>query len=126
MRRAPLFFSPRISAPQTDFERLSELDADVPNLHGASDAQIAGLPRARWSGTSADEPCSICLEPLQDGDEFVPSPCAHAHHAACLAQWLKEKKVCPVCKVDLVTGSDAKPAAKPAHCPTRAPRARPP
>merc|ERR1719231_1184385 len=59
----------------TDFERLSELDGDVPNRHGASDKQVASLERKRWSRGAADEPCSICLEPLEDGDEYVPLAC---------------------------------------------------
>ena len=110
--------SPSLSPrPQTDFERLSELDADVPNPNAASDAEISKLPRKRWSqrdalGRDDDATCSICFEVLENGDEYVPLPCDHCYHASCLATWLKVKKVCPVCKVDVFADDDKKPAAQ--------------
>jgi len=37
----------------------------------------------------------------EDDDEIIVLPCQHAEHAACLEQWLKTKRCCPVCLAEI-------------------------
>lgn len=49
--------------------------------------------------------CSICLEDIEKGDKTngVVTPCAHAFHKDCIAQWrkVKEHDTCPLCRKKL-------------------------
>ena len=101
----------------TDFERLSELDAALPN-NGASAAQIAGLPRGPCvlSPDEAREPneppqCAVCLEEMPGGCDVIALPCGHRFHAGCIATWLKTKPSCPIDKKEAVDCSSARRAA---------------
>ena len=42
--------------------------------------------------------CSVCLEAYDDDAELRELPCGHAFHAACIAQWLEQSAICPVCR----------------------------
>ncbi|KAK9825642.1 hypothetical protein WJX81_003822 [Elliptochloris bilobata] len=43
--------------------------------------------------------CSICLSYVTDlREKAVAEPCMHAFCVACLSQWLKLKRTCPLCK----------------------------
>uniref|UniRef100_K3Y383 RING-type domain-containing protein n=1 Tax=Setaria italica TaxID=4555 RepID=K3Y383_SETIT len=79
-----------------------ELDEDDPfpvqaPPVAASEAAVAALEAAE---EPADDCCPVCL---QDG--AAPgaawtrvAPCGHRFHAACVAQWLRVKLSCPVCR----------------------------
>jgi hypothetical protein len=42
--------------------------------------------------------CSVCLEPMAVGDTVVAlPPCAHLYHVDCIAVWLADRSVCPLC-----------------------------
>ncbi|KEG10785.1 hypothetical protein DQ04_03291020 [Trypanosoma grayi] len=49
--------------------------------------------------------CAICRESLADlqevGDELWRAPCGHIYHASCLRHWMRERMVCPLCRVPL-------------------------
>merc|ERR1719282_1017999 len=49
--------------------------------------------------------CAICLEDYNEGDEvrFLPCTDLHHFHVECVDQWLKKKKCCPLCKVNIDT-----------------------
>lgn len=43
------------------------------------------------------EECVICLELMDYDDELIIIECSHIYHKDCLKQWLKKKKICPLC-----------------------------
>ena len=46
--------------------------------------------------------CAICLEEFK-GTDIIKAfhKCEHIFHKNCLREWLKQQKVCPLCKHDL-------------------------
>ncbi|XP_062220218.1 E3 ubiquitin protein ligase RIE1-like [Phragmites australis] len=104
---------------------------------GASDADISVLPRYRYSdpsengqkgtdeglmipilnnsGTSTierillreDAECSICLSSYEDGAELSALPCNHHFHWTCITKWLRMHATCPLCKYNILKGSDS-------------------
>lgn len=44
------------------------------------------------------EPCCICREEYNDGDDLGTLECGHDFHTDCIKQWLMQKNLCPVCK----------------------------
>ncbi|RYG53612.1 hypothetical protein EON66_08275 [archaeon] len=52
--------------------------------------------------------CAICLTDFQAGELVRPLPCCHFFHAACIDQWLAERAVCPLCKVDVLANVSGK------------------
>ena len=65
---------------------------------------IEQLPRyiGQSRKTGDENPCSICLEVFQPNDEVMRLPCFHEFHAACVINWLKKSRCCPVDKIDIV------------------------
>ena len=49
----------------------------------------------------AENPCSICLDHLVEGDRFISLKCTHFFHTKCLELWLAQKSSCPLCKVEV-------------------------
>lgn len=43
--------------------------------------------------------CMICLEVIEQDHNFLP--CAHVYHNECVRDWLKEKPICPICKIPI-------------------------
>ena len=62
----------------------------------------------------------MCLEDVNVGDKVRTLPCLHTFHAECAEEWLKKKKVCPLCQFSIdgqeadadvgAAASDAPPA----------------
>uniref|UniRef100_A0A5B6ZBJ3 RING-type E3 ubiquitin transferase n=1 Tax=Davidia involucrata TaxID=16924 RepID=A0A5B6ZBJ3_DAVIN len=44
------------------------------------------------------EPCCICQEEYNVGEDLGALECGHEFHADCIKQWLKHKNLCPICK----------------------------
>ncbi len=40
--------------------------------------------------------CVICLDEINDNQRALP--CAHVFHAACVGEWTKKSKSCPICR----------------------------
>jgi len=55
--------------------------------------------------------CCVCLEDVTVGARVRTLPCLHTFHAECAEEWLKKKKVCPLCQFSIDgqegEGSDA-------------------
>jgi uncharacterized membrane protein YgcG len=49
--------------------------------------------------------CCICLMDFESKDEVRKLGCKHYFHVACIDHWLKEKRVCPLCKFDILKGN---------------------
>ena len=45
-----------------------------------------------------DDPCSICLEPMQRSELVLALQCGHLYHASCVRAWLGRRQWCPLCK----------------------------
>jgi len=45
--------------------------------------------------------CSICLDKFLEKDNITYLPCLHLFHEDCIFSWLKKKKDCPVCKINI-------------------------
>ncbi|XP_006649025.2 E3 ubiquitin protein ligase RIE1-like [Oryza brachyantha] len=104
---------------------------------GASDADIGFLPRYKYSdpsedgqkgtdegvmipvlnnnGTSTSErillredaECCICLSSYEDGAELSALPCNHHFHWTCITKWLRMHATCPLCKYNILKGSES-------------------
>ena len=40
--------------------------------------------------------CSICMGPIEEGEETMVTPCQHAFHRECLERWMQERLECPM------------------------------
>ncbi|KAG8072292.1 hypothetical protein GUJ93_ZPchr0006g46082 [Zizania palustris] len=104
---------------------------------GASDTDIGFLPRYKYSdpsedgqkvtdegvmipvlnnsGTSTSErillredaECCICLSSYEDGVELSALPCNHHFHWTCITKWLRMHATCPLCKYNILKGSES-------------------
>ena len=45
--------------------------------------------------------CPICLNPIEELQEAMITPCGHSFHRTCLLTWMNEKLLCPVCRTEL-------------------------
>ncbi|KAE8780180.1 RING-H2 finger protein ATL80-like [Hordeum vulgare] len=53
-------------------------------------------------GSDGQQPCSVCLEDLEDGEMVRQLPaCKHLFHVGCIDMWLHSHTTCPVCRCDL-------------------------
>jgi len=48
-----------------------------------------------------DRSCSICQGNYITGEEITFLPCHHHFHKECITPWLKDNKICPLCKEDV-------------------------
>ncbi|KAF9973227.1 hypothetical protein BGZ73_003565 [Actinomortierella ambigua] len=53
-----------------------------------------------------DAVCSICLCEYEDEEELRKMPCLHYFHKACVDEWLKLHKSCPLCKREIDESAD--------------------
>eukprot|EP00747_Dinoflagellata_sp_TGD_P162501 gnl/TRDRNA2_/TRDRNA2_180177_c0_seq1.p1 gnl/TRDRNA2_/TRDRNA2_180177_c0~~gnl/TRDRNA2_/TRDRNA2_180177_c0_seq1.p1 ORF type:complete len:315 (-),score=33.02 gnl/TRDRNA2_/TRDRNA2_180177_c0_seq1:90-1034(-) len=85
---------------------------------GLTASDIASLDPAPYRMEETDEgvDCSICLDPLQAGDQVRRlGPCSHTFHKGCIDLWLLRRADCPLCKHEVtVTAAAPAPAAPPA------------
>lgn len=50
--------------------------------------------------------CCICLTSYEDGAELHALPCNHHFHSTCIVKWLKMNATCPLCKFNILKGSE--------------------
>ncbi|XP_042408898.1 E3 ubiquitin protein ligase RIE1-like isoform X2 [Zingiber officinale] len=53
-----------------------------------------------------DAECCICLTPYEDGVELLAMPCNHHFHSSCITKWRRIHATCPLCKYNILKGSD--------------------
>jgi hypothetical protein len=46
--------------------------------------------------------CTVCLEPLLQGQQARRLPCSHSFHPPCIDSWLLAKRKCPLCNLNIV------------------------
>nr|BAJ94027.1 predicted protein [Hordeum vulgare subsp. vulgare] len=86
-----------------DYDALLALDENNHQHTGASESQINNLPQSVFQSTSTEEPCAVCLENPSFGDTIRTLPCFHKFHKECIDEWLRRKKLCPVCKCGITS-----------------------
>jgi len=87
------------------FQSVEEEDSQMsPVPKGAEQALIDLIPLERGCSCSSGadaESCAVCLNDFEDGDVMRRLPCGHAFHCACVDNWLKRNKACPLCRQDV-------------------------
>ncbi|PON81808.1 43kDa postsynaptic protein [Trema orientale] len=53
-----------------------------------------------------DAECCICLSSYEDGEDLHALPCNHHFHSTCIVKWLKMNATCPLCKYNILKGSE--------------------
>ena len=88
----------RRNEEEYDYETLLRLDENNVQV-GASEEQILALPSVKYreEGEGKDQ-CTICLSEFEKGEELKMLGCLHKFHTDCIANWLKKKKECSVCR----------------------------
>ena len=71
-------------------------------LSRANQHQLLSASGRNVGGTVGDtDDCSICLEPLQEGERVLTIQCKHLFHYPCIIQWLARTNKCPVCRFEI-------------------------
>ncbi|MBA0734320.1 hypothetical protein Gogos_018247 [Gossypium gossypioides] len=50
--------------------------------------------------------CCICLCSYEDGVDLHALPCNHHFHSTCIVKWLKMNATCPLCKYNILKGTE--------------------
>ena len=79
---------------------LASAENDGPE--GPEEPCVPHTTRAVFTESAA---CAICLEPHGRGSVRVP--CGHSFHAACIAEWARHARSCPVCRADIARAAQA-------------------
>ncbi|KAK8583024.1 hypothetical protein V6N13_069788 [Hibiscus sabdariffa] len=53
-----------------------------------------------------DAECCICLSSYEDGVDLHALPCSHHFHSTCIVKWLKMNATCPLCKYNILKGTE--------------------
>lgn len=54
--------------------------------------------------------CAICLCSWEPADEIRVTPCGHAFHKDCIAQWFNTARTCALCRLDLADAAPSGPS----------------
>ncbi|KAK4381645.1 putative E3 ubiquitin-protein ligase RHG1A [Sesamum angolense] len=100
----------RLDVDNMSYEELLALEERIGNVcTGLSEETIASrLKQKKYIGSKAEdeaetEPCSICREEYNDGEDLGTLECGHDFHTDCIKQWLTQKNLCPICKTTGLT-----------------------
>ena len=84
------------------YEQLLELEEQMGTVNvGMSEEDIAKIRSFPYTNP-AKLSCTICQSDVTRGEKVKKLPkCSHMYHEGCIVEWLKQKKVCPVCMKDV-------------------------
>lgn len=94
----------RLDVDNMSYEELLALEERIGNVStGLSEETIVNnLKQQKYSvavrAKVEAEPCCICQEEYNDGEDLGTLDCGHDFHAECVKQWLMHKNWCPICK----------------------------
>jgi hypothetical protein len=91
-------YGEHIATPEQHIHYLFQESQEEPINTPADPSLVQTLCRETYSCDSIHEPCSICLDSYEEGDELLYMPCRHTFHSACLHRWLHGHNTCPVCR----------------------------
>eukprot|EP00257_Ricinus_communis_P017175 XP_015575555.1 probable E3 ubiquitin-protein ligase RHG1A isoform X1 [Ricinus communis] len=94
----------RLDVDNMSYEELLALEERIGNVStGLSEETITNqLKQRKYSiavGTEVEaEPCCVCQEEYNNGEDVGTLDCGHDFHTNCIKQWLMLKNWCPICK----------------------------
>lgn len=94
----------RLDVDNMSYEELLALEERIGNVNtGLTEETISNcLKRRKYTtvktGQQDPEPCSICREEYNNGEDLGALECGHDFHTDCIKQWLMQKNLCPICK----------------------------
>ncbi|KAH6836137.1 hypothetical protein C2S53_002560 [Perilla frutescens var. hirtella] len=95
----------RLDVDNMSYEELLALEERIGNVcTGLNEETITSrLKQRKYAERRAvsqaeTEPCSICREEYNDGEDLGTLECGHDFHQDCIKQWLTHKNLCPICK----------------------------
>lgn len=91
--------------PKYRFQRtvdLEKVDGEIYNIMTESNTDT---PTERILSRE-DAECCICLSAYEDGTELRELPCDHHFHCNCIDKWLYINATCPLCKFNILKGSE--------------------
>lgn len=96
----------RLDVDNMSYEELLALEERIGNVNtGLSEEVILKKIKQRKHiafmaiSTQNLEPCCICQEEYDTGDNIGSLDCGHDFHTDCIKQWLSQKNICPICKM---------------------------
>lgn len=95
----------RLDVDNMSYEELLALEERIGNVNtGLTEETILNRLKQRKHFSIAMgaqlevEPCCICREEYNDGEDIGTLECGHEFHSNCIKQWLMQKNLCPICK----------------------------
>lgn len=90
------------------FNRITQQRSIINDRRCFELARLPTISYQRTSGTSAsasnadceNSTCSICFEDYEQGEKLRVLACIHRFHDACIARWMRESRLCPLCQKD--------------------------
>ncbi|KAE8714395.1 E3 ubiquitin-protein ligase MBR2 [Hibiscus syriacus] len=99
----------RLDVDNMSYEELLALEERIGNVStGLSEETILNRLKRRKNSSASGaqleaEPCCVCQEEYNDGEDIGTLECGHDFHADCIKQWLMHKNLCPICKTTGLT-----------------------
>ncbi|OMO78876.1 Zinc finger, RING-type [Corchorus capsularis] len=99
----------RLDVDNMSYEELLALEERIGNVStGLNEETVLNrLKRRKYSSApgsqSEAEPCCVCQEEYNNGEDLGTLECGHDFHADCIKQWLMHKNLCPICKTTGLT-----------------------
>jgi Ring finger domain len=93
--------------PTSDSQRDGTAGPVFPTPMGAPPGCVDQLRKVRLEDLTSEsaKECCICMEHFSARDTIVETECLHRYHKHCLADWLRQARTCPVCRMDVVPTS---------------------
>ncbi|XP_021723781.1 probable E3 ubiquitin-protein ligase RHG1A [Chenopodium quinoa] len=95
----------RLDVDNMSYEELLALEERIGSVcTGVTEDMILNrMKQRKYIHTMSDdqieaEPCCICQENYNDGEDLGTLDCGHDFHRECVKQWLSHKNLCPICK----------------------------
>lgn len=93
--------------PKFEFEMCN--DEENPIVGGGRMVPVettSGVLPTERTLSPEDAECCICLSSYENGTELNALPCNHHFHSTCVLKWLKLNATCPLCKYNILKGSE--------------------
>ncbi|XP_024980398.1 E3 ubiquitin-protein ligase MBR2-like isoform X2 [Cynara cardunculus var. scolymus] len=90
----------RLDVDNMSYEELLALEERIGDVKTGLKEEVIlkSMKQRKHVSTSNLEPCCICREEYERGDDIGSLECGHDFHTICIKEWLANKNVCPICK----------------------------
>ncbi|XP_039055654.1 probable E3 ubiquitin-protein ligase RHG1A [Hibiscus syriacus] len=99
----------RLDVDNMSYEELLALEERIGYVStGLNEETISNRLKRRKNSKALEsqteaEPCCVCQEEYNEGEDLGTLECGHDFHADCIKQWLMQKNLCPICKTTGLT-----------------------